>query len=104
MNWCTDRSHSCRIRYGSLQHVPNGEQALAKFIENENRIQLLVFDVIIPKMNGKDAYEEIRKFRPDIKVLFMSGYAADIFKEKKYPTGLKHRSKTDFLNKYKEGP
>ena len=62
--------------------VPNGEQALAKFIENENRIQLLVFDVIMPKMNGKDAYEEIRKFRPDIKVLFMSGYAADIFKEK----------------------
>jgi two-component system cell cycle sensor histidine kinase/response regulator CckA len=60
----------------------DGEQALAKFIENENKIRLLIFDVIMPKMNGKDAFEEIKKFRPDIKILFMSGYAADIFEEK----------------------
>jgi CheY-like chemotaxis protein len=32
----------------------------------------------MPKMNGKEAFEEIRKIRPDIKALFISGYTADI--------------------------
>jgi PAS domain S-box-containing protein len=87
--------------------VPDGEQALAKFIENEGRIRLLIFDVIMPKMNGKDAYEEIRKFHPDIKVLFMSGYAADIFEEKNISDRdlkiiAKPISPTEFLKKVRE--
>lgn len=87
--------------------VPDGEQALGKFIENESRIRLLIFDVIMPKMNGKDAYEEIRKFRPDIKVLFMSGYAADIFEEKNISDQdlnivAKPITPTDFLKRVRE--
>ena len=42
------------------------------------RIQFLLFDVIMPKMNGKEAYEEIKKLKPDIKALFMSGYDNNI--------------------------
>jgi len=42
------------------------------------KIQFLLFDVIMPKMNGKEAYEEIKKIRPDIKALFMSGYDHNI--------------------------
>jgi PAS domain S-box-containing protein len=85
----------------------DGEQALAKFIENEGQIRLLIFDVIMPKMNGKDAYEEIRKFRPDIKVLFMSGYAADIFEEKNIANQdlkiiVKPISPTEFLKRVRE--
>ncbi|HYA88863.1 MAG TPA: PAS domain S-box protein [Nitrospirota bacterium] len=87
--------------------VSDGELALAKFIENKSRIRLLIFDVIMPKMNGKDAYEEIRKFRPNIKVLFMSGYAADIFEEKNISgKDLKIIAKpiapTEFLKKVRE--
>ena len=63
--------------------VPDGEQAVKKFQEHGDEIKLLIFDVIMPKMNGKDAYEEIRKSRPDVKVFFMSGYAADVFEKKK---------------------
>lgn len=36
----------------------------------------------MPKKNGKEAYEEIRKVRPDIKVLFTSGYTGDIIQKK----------------------
>lgn len=60
----------------------NGEDAINKFMENKDKIQLLLFDLIMPKKNGREAYEEIRKIRPDIRVLFTSGYPADIIHEK----------------------
>jgi CheY-like chemotaxis protein len=60
----------------------DGEDAVAKFNEQNAAIDLLVFDVIMPKKNGKDAYLAIRQTRPDIKVLFTSGYTADIIHQK----------------------
>ncbi len=60
----------------------DGEDTINRFKENEDKIQLLILDVIMPKKNGREVYEEIRKIRPDIKVLFMSGYTADIINSK----------------------
>lgn len=60
----------------------DGEDAVVKYIENKDRIQLLIFDVVMPKKNGKEAYEEIRKMRGDIRVIFSSGYSADIIYKK----------------------
>ena len=60
----------------------DGEDAVAKFNEQNAAIDLLVFDVIMPKKSGKDAYLAIRQTRPDIKVLFTSGYTADIIHQK----------------------
>jgi DNA-binding NtrC family response regulator len=57
--------------------APDGEQAVRKFIEYKDRIQLVIMDMIIPKKSGKKTYEEIRAIRPDIKVLFSSGYTGD---------------------------
>ncbi|MBI5196836.1 MAG: PAS domain S-box protein [Nitrospirae bacterium] len=54
----------------------DGADAINKFIENKD-IDLLLFDVIMPKMGGNEAYDKIRKIHPDIKVLFISGYPAD---------------------------
>jgi PAS domain S-box-containing protein len=56
----------------------NGSDACAVFLENMERIDLLIFDVIMPKMNGREAYEEIRKVSPDVRALFTSGYTGDI--------------------------
>jgi PAS domain S-box-containing protein len=56
----------------------DGNDAVRAFKENRDRIGLLLFDVIMPRRNGKDAFEEIRTMRPDIKVLFISGYSADM--------------------------
>jgi len=55
----------------------NGKDALIKFAENKDKIELLIFDVIMPQMNGKKAYDRIRAIKPDIKALFTSGYPAD---------------------------
>jgi PAS domain S-box-containing protein len=41
-------------------------------------IHLLISDLVMPKMNGRELAGQIRSFRPNIGVLFMSGYTSDI--------------------------
>ncbi len=55
----------------------NGEDAVRKFTEHQGDIQLLILDVIMPGKTGGEVYQLIRKMRPDIKALFVSGYTAD---------------------------
>ncbi|HUJ16644.1 MAG TPA: response regulator [Nitrospirota bacterium] len=85
----------------------DGEQAVEAFLKNKDRIRLLILDLIMPRKNGKEAFEAIREIRPDIKVLFMSGYAADIFERRNIPEeGLnllaKPISPTLFLSRVRE--
>lgn len=63
----------------------DGDEAIAKFVENQDRVSLLILDVVMPKKNGKETLEAIRRIRPGIKALFMSGYAADVFEKKDIP-------------------
>jgi len=85
----------------------DGEQAVEAFLKNKDRIHLLILDLIMPKKNGKEVFEAMRKIRPDIKVLFMSGYAADIFEKRDIPEEglnllLKPISPTLFLNRVRD--
>ena len=56
----------------------NGQDAVEKFTANQKTIALVMTDMIMPQKGGKQAYDEIRKLRPDIKALFASGYPAEI--------------------------
>ena len=60
----------------------DGEEAIKKFKENKKEIQLLLLDVIMPKKNGKEVYEEIKKINPRIKTIFLSGYTANLIHKK----------------------
>ncbi len=60
----------------------NGADAVEKFKKNKDRVQLLLFDVIMPLKNGKEAYEDIKKIRHDIRVIFISGYTNEIISKK----------------------
>ena len=60
----------------------DGEDALSVFWEHAREIDLLVIDVIMPKKNGKEVYEEVRRIKPGAKVLFTSGYTDDIVHQK----------------------
>ena len=60
----------------------DGEDAISKYSDNRDNIRLVVLDLIMTKKNGKEAYTEIKKIRPDIKVIFVSGHTMDIIQKK----------------------
>ncbi len=65
--------------YGyTVLEAEDGEDAIRKFMEYQHLIDLLIFDVVMPIKNGKEAYEEIRAMRQDIRAIFVSGYTGDI--------------------------
>lgn len=53
----------------------NGKEALSILKKEGRSVELLLTDVIMPGMNGRDLYKLARKQSPGLKVLFMSGYA-----------------------------
>ena len=60
----------------------NGEDAMIKFEEHQDHVDIVLLDVIMPKKNGKEVWDHIRKVKPDSKAIFISGYAYDIIHQK----------------------
>jgi polar amino acid transport system substrate-binding protein len=60
----------------------DGADAVAKFDRYADRIGLVLLDLIMPKLNGKRASEEILRRRPGTRILFTSGYSADIIQHR----------------------
>lgn len=60
----------------------DGQEAVEQFLANGDRINLVLMDIIMPRMNGKDAADEIRKIHPGVKILFTSGYTAAIIRSR----------------------
>ncbi len=56
----------------------DGNIAVQIFLEHQDEIRLALLDVRMPRKNGREVYEAIRKANPQTKVLFMSGYTADV--------------------------
>jgi two-component system cell cycle sensor histidine kinase/response regulator CckA len=54
------------------------EDALRFAERQDGPIHLLLTDVVMPHMNGQTVAEAVKRFRPDVKVLYMSGYTDDV--------------------------
>jgi len=70
-------------RYG-YRTLParDGAEAVRVARDFEGEIHLLLTDVIMPGLSGKEVAERLRSERPDMKVLFMSGYTENIIMQK----------------------
>jgi signal transduction histidine kinase len=55
----------------------NGADALRICRECKTEVHLLLTDVVMPKMNGRELAESVAQLFPNVKLLFMSGYASD---------------------------
>jgi PAS domain S-box-containing protein len=53
----------------------SGKQAIELYNENKTEFDLVALDMIMPEMNGKDTYDELKKINPTVKVLLVSGYS-----------------------------
>lgn len=60
----------------------DGEEAIKKFSENKDKIKLLLLDLIMPGIDGKEVYERAKKIKPGIKAIFTSGYTMNVIKRK----------------------
>lgn len=72
----------------------NAGEALLISKERNCRIDLLLTDVVMPRMSGQTLVKEIYKVCPNIKVLYMSGYTDDVVA----PRGI-NQEKADFIHK-----
>jgi len=60
-----------------VQEAINGKKALDVLRQNGSKIELIITDLIMPEMNGKELAIEVGKILPEIRVLFTSGYTED---------------------------
>ena len=95
-----------RAGYRVIEAV-DGEDAIVKFMEHKDSIKLLVSDLIMPKKNGKEVYEAIRKVAPDMKVLFITGYDDNVIgkidiRKGKFDYIIKPVSPVELLEKVRE--
>lgn len=71
------KEFACRVlnEYGyNTICASNGEQALNLLKETTEKIDLVITDLIMPKMSGKELAEKLISLSPNIKILFASGY------------------------------
>ncbi len=72
----------------------NGDDAIKKFEENLDKVDLILMDIVMPYKHGKSAFDAMKRLKPDIKAIFMSGYPDYVIAEKGISTaGLKYLQK-----------
>jgi PAS domain S-box-containing protein len=59
----------------SVMPALSGQEAVQLYKENKLTLDLVALDMIMPEMNGKDTYEELKRINPKVKVLLVSGYS-----------------------------
>ena len=68
----------------------NGQEGVELFEKHHNDIQLVLLDMVLPKKSGKDVYIEMKKIKPDVKVLLNSGFRKDKRVKEVFKLGIKH--------------
>ena len=68
-----------RSRGYSVIEASNGIEAMEALDEKDGAVDLVVSDVVMPEMDGPTLLREMRKRNPNLKIIFVSGYAEEAF-------------------------
>lgn len=52
----------------------DGQEAVGRFRADPGSFRLVLLDLTMPRLGGEEAFRELRRVRPDVRVLLMSGY------------------------------
>jgi len=72
----------------TVLEATDGEEALARFREEGAGVGLLILDLVMPKLSGKEVYRRITAQGSRLPVLFASGYPADMVSSRLLPEGV----------------
>jgi len=73
-------ARALRMRGYEVMEASGGEEALEIVRTHKATIHLLVTDVVMPNMDGPTLVRAVKRLRPDMAVIFMSGYAEEAFR------------------------
>ena len=73
-------ARALKMRGYTVLDANGGEPALEIVKSHAGPIHLLVTDVVMPNMDGPTLVKEVRRLRPDTRIIFMSGYAEEAFR------------------------
>jgi two-component system cell cycle sensor histidine kinase/response regulator CckA len=66
----------------TVLEAKSGDGALEMIRAAEEKIDLLITDVVMPRMDGPALVRQVRELHPDMKVIFISGYTEDAFRQR----------------------
>jgi DNA-binding response OmpR family regulator len=72
----------------------DGEEALCLWDRHQETIDLIVTDLVMPNISGKELVQRLRLLKPEVKIIYMSGYGSDVLS-----TAKKFDSDAVFLQK-----
>ncbi len=75
-------ARALRAKGYTVLEAESGEAAMNVIAKQDQQIDLLITDVVMPRMDGPALIREVRERRPEIKVICISGYAEDAFRKK----------------------
>jgi DNA-binding NtrC family response regulator len=58
--------------------APNGEEALTAAFAHDGPIRLVIADIVMPRMSGRELVERLRIIRPEARALYISGYSPSV--------------------------
>jgi PAS domain S-box-containing protein len=67
----------------SVITAASGPEGIEIYRERKEEIEMVLMDIVMPEMNGLEVYDVLTVIKPDVRVLFMSGYPFDVLEQRK---------------------
>jgi CheY-like chemotaxis protein len=61
----------------SVLTAKNGQEALATYEKNKTNVAIVVIDMIMPGMNGRELFDQLRAIEPSLRALVSTGYSIE---------------------------